>query len=230
MIDVQFGELKSYTDWGLKLESITLTFPEAKTDQIDIPGATGLLDLSEVNGQICYKNRTLTLSFSLEDDYTEWHDLSSEIARVLHGKIIKCTLPDDLDHYSEGRFSLQTDKKNDVIADFVIVGDVHPFKMEHLTAADNWLWDPFSFESGVARGYGEMQVSGFASVDVVGSDMPIVPEITCSAAMKVEFEGQTFELTKGMNKNYDIILNQGTNTLKFTGTGTVSIDFRGGVL
>lgn len=149
---------------------------------------------------------------------------------MLHGKIIKCTLPDDLDHYYEGRFSLQTDKKNDVIADFVIVGDVHPFKMEHLTAADNWLWDPFSFESGVARGYGEMQVSGFASVDVVGSDMPIVPEITCSAAMKVEFEGQTFELTKGMNKNYDIILNQGTNTLKFTGTGTVSIDFRGGVL
>ena len=65
---------------------------------------------------------------------------------------------------------------------------------------------------------------------MTGSDMPIVPEITCSAAMTVEVGGKTFELTEGVNKNYDIILGSGTNVMKFTGTGTVSIDFRGGVL
>ena len=58
------GRYKTFTDWGLKLESINISFPEAKTDQVDIPGANGLLDLSGVNGQICYKNRTLTLNFS----------------------------------------------------------------------------------------------------------------------------------------------------------------------
>ena len=36
--DVQFAEKRSYADWGLKLESINLSFPEAKEEQIDIPG------------------------------------------------------------------------------------------------------------------------------------------------------------------------------------------------
>ena len=228
--DVQIADFKTFTDWGLKLESMSISFPEAKTDQVDIPGANGLLDLSEVNGQICYKNRTLTLNFSLLDDYTEWHDLSSKIAKVLHGKVIKCVLPDDPNYYYEGRFSLQTTKSNDVLADFVITGDVQPFKMERYTAAENWLWDPFSFENGIVRGYSGISISGSLSVDVTGSDMPIVPKITCSAAMTVEVGGKTFELTEGVNKNYDIILGSGTNVMKFTGTGTVSIDFRGGVL
>ena len=43
------------------------------------------------------------------------------------------------------------DKSNDVLADFVITGDVQPFKMERYTAAENWLWDPFSFENGIVK-------------------------------------------------------------------------------
>ncbi|RHP60187.1 mtfA protein [Clostridium sp. AF29-8BH] len=228
--DVQIGEFKTFTDWGLKLESMSVSFPEAKTDQVDIPGANGLLDLSEVNGQICYKNRTLTLNFSLLDDYTEWHDLSSKIARALHGKVVKCILPDDPNYYYEGRFSLQSTKNSDVLADFVFSGDVQPFKMERYTAAENWLWDLFSFENGIVRGYSEISVSGSLTLEVIGSDMPIVPEITCSAAMNVEIGGQVFELVEGVNKNYDIVLGSGRNMMKFTGNGTVSIDFRGGVL
>lgn len=228
--DVQIGEFKTFTDWGLKLESMSVSFPEAKTDQVDIPGANGLLDLSEVNGQICYKNRTMTLNFSLLDDYTEWHDLSSKIARALHGKVVKCILPDDPNYYYEGRFSLQSTKNSDVLADFVFSGDVQPFKMERYTAAENWLWDLFSFENGIVRGYSEISVSGSLTLEVIGSDMPIVPEITCSAAMNVEIGGQVFELVEGVNKNYDIVLGSGRNMMKFTGNGTVSIDFRGGVL
>lgn len=228
--DVQIGEFKTFTDWGLKLESMSVSFPEAKTDQVDIPGANGLLDLSEVNGQICYKNRTLTLNFSLLDDYTEWHDLSSKIARALHGKVVKCILPDDPNYYYEGRFSLQSTKNSDVLADFVFSGDVQPFKMERYTAAENWLWDLFSFENRIVRGYSEISVSGSLTLEVIGSDMPIVPEITCSAAMNVEIGGQVFELVEGVNKNYDIVLGSGRNMMKFTGNGTVSIDFRGGVL
>ena len=31
-------------------------------------------------------------------------------------------------------------------------------------------------------------------------------------------------------KNYDVILKEGENIMKFTGNGTVTIDFRGGIL
>ena len=164
------------------------------------------------------------------DDYVEWHDLCSQIARVLHGKAIRCILPDDPNYYYDGRFSLQTSKGNDVDADFVIIGDVYPFKLECYTAAEDWLWDTFSFEHGIIRAYNGISVSGESTVTIIGSDMPVVPEITCSETMNVEFENQTFQLAKGINKNYDVILKEGENIMKFTGNGTVTIDFRGGIL
>lgn len=229
-VDVLFGNTKSYEDWGLKLETIRLSFPEAKTDQIDIPGANGVIDLTEVNGQVCYKNRTMTLTFSLDDDYAKWHLLSSRIAKELHGKMIKCILPDDPNYYYEGRFSLDSKKTNDVITDIVITGDVHPFKMDVYSSSEEWLWDPFSFEDGIIRSYHDIEISGTTSVSVIGSEMPVVPKFICSTDMDLEFNSSVFHLSAGETTDYDIILSEGENQLIFTGHGTVTIEYRGGIL
>lgn len=229
-VDVLLGNIKSHEDWGLKLETIQLSFPEAKTDQIDIPGANGVIDLTEVNGQVCYKNRTMTLTFSLDDDYAEWHLLSSMIAKELHGKVIKCILPDDPNYYYEGRFSLDSKKTNDVITDIVITGDVHPFKMDVYSSSEEWLWDPFSFEDGIIRSYHDIEISGTTSVSVIGSEMPVVPKFICSTDMDLEFNSSVFHLSAGETTDYDIILSEGENQLIFTGHGTVTIEYRGGIL
>lgn len=229
-VDVLFGNIKSYEDWGLKLETIQLSFPEAKTDQIDIPGSNGVIDLTEVNGQVCYKNRTMTLTFSLDDDYAKWHLLSSRIAKELHGKMIKCILPDDPNYYYEGRFSLDSKKTNDVITDIVITGDVHPFKMDVYSSSEEWLWDPFSFEDGIIRSYHDIEISGTTSVSVIGSEMPVVPKFICSTDMDLEFNSSVFHLSAGETTDYDIILSEGENQLIFTGHGTVTIEYRGGIL
>lgn len=229
-VDVMFGDVKSHEDWGLKLETIQLSFPEAKTDQIDIPGANGVIDLTEVNGQVCYKNRTMTLTFSLNDDYAEWHLLSSRIAKELHGKVIKCILPDDPNYYYEGRFSLDSKKEDDVITDIVITGDVHPFKLDVYSSSEEWLWDPFSFEDGIIRSYHDIEISGTTAVCVIGSEMPVVPKFICSAVMDLEFEESIFHLASGENMDYDIILSDGENQLIFTGNGMVTIEYRGGIL
>lgn len=229
-VDVLFGDVKSHEDWGLKLETIQLSFPEAKTDQVDIPGSNGVIDLTEVNGRVCYKNRTMTLTFSLDDDYVEWHLLSSRIAKELHGKMIKCILPDDPNYYYEGRFSIDSKKTNDVITDIVITGDVHPFKLDVYSSSEEWLWDPFSFEDGIIRSYHDIEISGTTSVSVIGSEMPVVPKFICSADMDLEFNGSVFRLSAGENMDYDIILSGGENQLIFTGQGTVTIEYRGGIL
>lgn len=228
--NVMFGNVKSYEDWGLKLETIQLSFPEAKIDQIDIPGSNGVTDLTEVNGPVCYKNRTITLSFSLEDDYIKWHILSSQIAKTLHGKIIKCILPDDPNYYYEGRFSLNTEKNNDVITDIVISGDAYPYKRDVYSSAEEWLWDPFSFEDGVIRSYHDIKISGTTTVSVINSEMPVVPKFICSAEMDLLFHGTVFHLAAGETIDYDIILSEGENQLTFTGQGTVTIEYRGGIL
>lgn len=229
-VDVLFGDVKSHEDWGLKLETIQLSFPEAKTDQIDVPGANGIIDLTEVNGQVCYKNRTMTLTFSLDDDYAEWHLLSSRIAKELHGKMIKCILPDDPNYYYEGRFSIDSKKTNDVITDIVITGDVHPFKLDVYSSSEEWLWDPFSFEDGIIRSYHDIEISGTTSVSVIGSEMPVVPKFICSTDMDLEFNSSVFHLSAGETTDYDIILSEGENQLIFTGHGTVTIEYRGGIL
>lgn len=229
-VDVLFGNIKSHEDWGLKLETIQLSFPEAKTDQIDIPGANGVIDLTEVNGQVCYKNRTMTLTFSLDDDYAKWHLLSSRIAKELHGKMIKCILPDDPNYYYEGRFSIDSKKTNDVITDIVITGDVHPFKMDVYSSSEEWLWDPFSFEDGIIRSYHDIEISGTTPVSVIGSEMPVVPKFVCSTEMELSFKGSVFHLSAGETTDYDIILSEGENQLIFTGHGTVTIEYRGGIL
>lgn len=229
-VDVLFGDVKSHEDWGLKLETIQLSFPEAKTDQVDIPGSNGVIDLTEVNGRVCYKNRTMTLTFSLDDDYVEWHLLSSRIAKELHGKMIKCILPDDPNYYYEGRFSIDSKKTNDVITDIVITGDVHPFKMDVYSSSEEWLWDPFSFEDGIIRSYHDIEISGTTSVSVIGSEMPVVPKFICSTDMDLEFNSSVFHLSAGETTDYDIILSEGENQLIFTGHGTVTIEYRGGIL
>lgn len=230
MINVLFDSISTYDDWKLMLESIHITFPEPKLELVDIPGMNGKIDLTEANGPVCYKNRIVTLTFSLDTDYVEWHILSSQIARELHGKQKKCILPDDPNFYYFGRFQLETSKDNDVVTDITITGDVEPFKLERQSSLEPWLWDPFSFVNGVIRNYGNITINGTGSINIVGMDKPVVPIIIVDRDMTVTFEGQIYELKTGTNIEYDIITDEGDNILTFTGNGEVSIDYRGGVL
>ena len=44
-------------DWRLKLISIYIPMPDPKTQLVDIPGADGTVDLTEVNGRPAYNDR-----------------------------------------------------------------------------------------------------------------------------------------------------------------------------
>jgi len=230
MINVLIDNIRTYDDWKLMLENIHITFPKPKLELVDIPGMNGEVDLTEVNGPVCYGNRTITLTFSLDTDYTQWHSLSSRIAAELHGKQKKCILPDDPNFYYLGRFQLESSKDNDVMTDITITGDVEPYKMEKQSSLEPWKWDPFSFVNGVIRNYGNITVNGTGSINIIGLEKPVVPIIIVDRDMKVTFEGQTYQLKAGTNIEYDIVTSAGDNILSFTGNGEVSIDYRGGML
>ena len=74
-------------------------------------------------------------------------------------------------------------------------------------------------------------VNGSLNVTVIGSMMPSVPSIiTTTTGMKVTFNGRSYNLSKGVNIIDDIVMVSGENVLTFTGTGTVTIEYNGGVL
>ena len=62
--DVIFNDEKSaYDEWNIVLTKADIPLPEPKTSLVEIKGADGLLDLSEVlTGDICYNNDSLSLN------------------------------------------------------------------------------------------------------------------------------------------------------------------------
>jgi hypothetical protein len=48
--------------------------------------------------------------------------------------------------------------------------------------------------------------------------------------MSVSCRGQTYSLSAGDNRNVNILIGRAEETLTFTGSGTVSVNYRGGWL
>ena len=92
------------------------------------------------------------------------------------------------------------------------------------------MWDTLDLENGIIREYKELEVTGSRIVTIPGTRKEIIPTIIASAAMQVEWKGTRYDVPAGESKLYAISLVEGENILTFYGNGTVSIDYRGGIL
>lgn len=232
-LGVQIGEKHTLKDWNLGWVAITLGFPEAKTYEQDIPGADGVLDLTEAMapGDVKYKNRTLSLEFEVPDkDFYEWSRLLSKIANYLVGQRLRIILDSDPLFYYIGRLTMDAEKTDKENSKLVLSGEVDPFKYELYSSLEDWIWDTFNFETGLIREYKDIPVNGTYDLNIYGLRKKIVPVIECSVAMQVTYKGITYSLPAGKSKVFDIWLGAGENILTFTGNGTVSVDYRGGSL
>lgn len=224
------NEKNTWKDWRLRITSIVIGYPEPKLVQTQVPGMDGILDRTEEFGPVRYSNRKIQIIFDYDGDYDTWSKISAEISNYLHGINRKVVLSTDPGYYYVGRLKFETTKSNDVICDLKITGDMEPYKYETAPDDGNWLWDPFSFEDGIIREYGNIQVEGQYTMVVPGRKKPVVPIITASDIMTVEFRGMTYTVEVGRNKLYDVILTEGENTLIFRGNGVITLEYKGGIL
>ena len=229
-MNITIGDKKTFDDWGLKLRSLIISLPETKVNQVDIPGADGVIDLTAALGEIRYNNRDIQMIFDVEKSPEAWHILTSTIANYLHGQRMKVILDTDPGYYYIGRLSLLSEKSDYLTNQITITGDMDPYKYELYGGLDNWLWDSFSFKTGIIRNYKDLKVDGIRTVTIPGRRKPVVPAISSSAEMEVEWKGDRYRIAKGVNKIYAIEIIEGENTLIFYGNGTISIDYRGGIL
>ncbi len=205
--------------------------PVPKTIYQDIPGADGSLDLSTaIAGRMIYERRVITLNFGCGYPMDKWPEVFSEILRNFHGREGKLIFDDDPMYYYAGRMTVSEYSRARTLGTFTISVNADPYKYELTASDEDWLWDSFSFEKGVIRDYKELEVNGSLSLTVPGTQRWVIPEITVSASMTVSYEGKNHELKQGTNKIYDIVIKEGGNMLMFTGTGTVTISYRGGIL
>lgn len=221
----------SWNDWHLvPSEKPIIKMPEIKSKTVDIPGANGIIDLTEVlTGYPLYGMRSGSLKFINSNGYESWQYVNMDMAEYMHGRLIKMVLLDDPDFYYEGRVSIADRASEDTRDKITVNYALNPFKHMIFTQS-NWLWDPFNFKSGIITSRQNVHVSGSRKIRLPGSALNTVPVITVSSPMTVTFKGTAYNLQAGPNTISAIKLSSGTHELTFSGTGTVSISYDGGWL
>jgi len=236
MNGVTFGSKHSYKDWGLILKSRpVISPPSPKTVYVDIPASDGIIDLTEsLTGDVKFENRTITCEFNVLDARNRWSNIYSEILDFLHGQNMRIILDEDPTYYYIGRLKVNEWKSNKKTSTITIEGTVEPYKLEMFSSLEDWEWDSFNFETGIVRDYRNIRVDGSLNFTIEGRRKSVVPSFIVKSddgsGLKVKFNGTTYDLVDGTDRVLNIIIKNGTNTLYFTGDGTVSIDYRGGRL
>lgn len=229
MIGVKFGNKHSWNDFGMILSSKEISPPQVQKNELKIPVRDGSIDLTTaITDAVKYYDRKITLNFTVIE--SKWESTMSQVMEYLHGQRMQIILDDDSAFYYVGRVEVNkwTSKKR--IGTIVIECTVEPFKYDILSSAVDWEWDIFDFEEGIINETGGLIVNGTTTITLICRKKRMFPTFTASANMTVTFEGETFNLTKGTQKVYDIFLVEGNNELTFKGNGTVTIDYVGGSL
>ena len=225
---VVIGDYDMEKDFHLHLLEVTLGMPEIKTEHIDIPGRNGALDYTEAaTGYPTYDNAKHVLKFDFKDGaYQSWINRAGIIKGALHGRRLPVTLGIGT-YYYDARISVDTEKINQDYSSIEITLDAAPYRLNSLTSMDDWLWDPFNFETDIAMP-ATRDIPVPAIVTIYGDAMPAGCIFHCSQAMSVEFNGVTYNLPAGDSSSPDLLLSAGANVFTFSGTGTVSVEYRGG--
>ena len=231
-------EKHTFTDFGIYPKSKGMPDPpEVQTEYIDIPGMDGRLDATQaLDGIVHYKDRDYEQDFLIIDPEADWHSIYSNMLNFMHGRKMRVVFDDDPLWYYEGRLSVGEPKADE--AGYIIIpieGTLKPYKYSVIDSTDeNWLWDPFDFENGVIRVYKDLFIDGPTTIQVIGSQMPVVPTIKVVSengdGMRVTFAGVTYQLADGDNRVPAMTIQGGEYNLIFDGLGFVSIYYREGSL
>ena len=230
MQTVTFGTKNSYDDFGLILTDKDIGFPEPKLEEVDVIGADGVIDLSEVlNDDIKYKTRKLQFTFTILKGNKYWASTVADVANYLHGKKLRIQMDFDPAYYYTGRCKINSFKTSKRLCTITIDAECEPYRLDINGNGEKWLWDTFSFQNGFI-GVNAVTVNGSLQVNLQNQRKIVSPTFTCSTAMTVTFDGVTYNLPKGKTQVLGIRLQYGTNYVTFKGNGTVKIEYQGGAL
>lgn len=245
---VTFGDKHTYRDWGL-LPTLRpeVSPPEPKITRVNIPGADGSLDLTQVlTDDVKYKNRIIDFEFLVIGGRGRWSMLYSDILDYLHGQSMQIILDEDPEYYYNGRVEVDSWKSNQDTSRIALVAEVEPYKLSRISTTEPWLWDTFNFETGIITNYNAMPFDSITTPNqrfycIVSGRKWIVPtftvvseggaDVTLSVSSPRGWKGATCPSGVPI-KNYSIVWTPGTWIVQL-GTqarGTLTVDYRVGRL
>lgn len=206
---------ESYNDFGLLLSPFELEIPDVQTNYIDIAGRDGSVDLTEILGQVNYKNRDLNLTFTVCGGVEKTAEIYILLAVFLHGQRMKIILPSFEDYYLIGRCSIGNLDRTKKAEQITITANCEPYKYkQELTC--------------VTEEIGTLPYQ----IIINNLKMPAVPTITTTNNVIMNFENTDYSWSEGEHLNMSIILKEGENifTFKEESSGTVTFSYQEGTL
>lgn len=210
--------------------------PEPKTNIIDIPGSSHRLDLTEtLTGRTEYGPRTLSFNFGIRTSRDRWAAVCREVMLLFHGKKVEVVLDTEPEYVYRGRAVIEDFDRAGALGIFTMTVDADAYKYDVSDSLGNWLWDPFNFETGIVREYGNIAVDGSLTVDIPGSDIPMIPVFIISDYSNTKesyllFQSKRYNLVSGRNRFAGLSIPETGEKITFFGKYTVSVDVKGGSL
>lgn len=214
---VIFGTYDTAQTGAWTVAGLELTSPDFQTNLVQIPGRDGPLDLSTVltDGEPVYNSRKLTVVLENSDGNRAARETRiRDIIAQLDGYQKQIWLPDDADHYLQGRLHVVRNY-NDMAHAAVTV----------TATCDPWLY------SNTERSYSLTASSSAKTTTLVNSGRKaVVPVIVTSGSVSLTYGSSTWSLSAGTYQLPDFVLVAGSHSLRYSGSGTIKITYREAVL
>lgn len=232
-------QFHTLNDWGLALGNNNyIGDPVQHTEFISVKGRNGLLDISEaLTDRPTYESRPVILSLGGIRNRNEWDAVISDFRNKIEGKVIKLIFDNDPTYYWYGRCHITGFDRVRELGEFNIeIPKADPYKYDVVAFNEDWLWDPFNFETGYVTEAKEYTITKHTEIIIPSGLMPVSPTIivtNINTFLTVQKYGDSrvVDLSLGENKVYAITINDTSESiLMFEGNGKFSINYRGGSL
>ncbi len=155
MKGVTFGAHRS-TDYGLVLSKKNIESPSPKLETVEIPGADGLLDMTDYFGDVKYENRQLSFEFSTAVRGKGLSELYSRVQNDLNGRRFESIiLDDDPDYHYIGRVT-SVKLTEGKISRITVICSCEPYKVKNINKTVRVKLNSLPFGSG----YGDCNGDG----------------------------------------------------------------------
>lgn len=226
-------------DWGFAIGNNNyIGDPQQHTDFISVKGRNGLLDISEaLTGRPTYSSREISVELGGIRIPQNWDSVISDLRNKIDGRQIKLIFDNDPSYFWYGRCKIEGfDRMRDLGRFKLSIPNADPYKYNVHEFNEDWLWDPFNFETDYVTEAHEYTINQHTEIVLPAGTMPVAPTIivtNINTYLTVQKYGdaRVIDLNLGENKVYAITINDTTESrLMFEGDGTFSINYRGGSL
>ena len=213
MSDIRFGTKWLHADYGLIVAPYAIPMPEPQANFVEIPGRDGALDLSEAFGTVRYADRVIPLTLYCR---ARFDTLISALAADIHGRRMNVIFDRDPAYYYDARVTVDDVERHVGYCELSLECRAKPYKLEQ-------------FETAIT-----VLPAGTATVTLTNTRMPVVPSITVSAEMTLEFtideKDCAVTIPAGTHTVPALVLPEGDTKVGITGTGSVTFTYRKGAL